>query len=162
MSKRKHHPDTDAMIADIDAYLRRLADLMGLQRWDVYVSTKPSRKYALATVDPIQGRAIASVRIARDFHAGSTADQVNTLVHELIHLIHRDQTDIIRVATTGGEVLGAQATYDLLWATVKLATEVMVDHLAAIIAPTMPLPPWATDTPPGTVSSTESPDSKDT
>lgn len=162
MSKRKHHPDTVAMIADVDTYLRRLADLMGLQRWDVYVSVKPSRKDTLATVDPVQGRAVASVRIARDFHAGSTADQVNTLVHELIHLIHRDQTDIIRVATTSGEVLGTQATYDLLWSTVKLATEVMVDHLAAIIAPTMPLPPWARDTPTCTVSSTDTLDSKDT
>lgn len=162
MSNRKHHPDTVAMIADVDTYIRRLADLMGLQRWDVYVSVKPSRKDALATVDPVQGRAVASVRIARDFHACSTADQVNTLVHELIHLIHRDQTDIIRVATAGGEVLGTQATYDLLWSTVKLATEVMVDHLAAIIAPTMPLPPWARDTPTGTVSSTDTPDSKDT
>ena len=162
MSKRKHHPDTVAMLADVDTYLRRLADLMGLQRWDVYVAVKPSRKDALATVDPVQGRAVASVRIARDFHAGSTADQVNTLVHELIHLIHRDQTDIIRVATADGEVLGTQATYDLLWSTVKLATEVMVDHLAAIIAPTMPLPPWARDTPTGTVSSTDTPDSKDT
>ena len=162
MSKRKHHPDTVAMLADVNAYLRRLADLMGLQRWDVYVSVKPSRKDTLATVDPVQGRAVASVRIARDFHAESTADQVNTLVHELIHLIHRDQTDIIRVATTDGEVLGTQATYDLLWSTVKLATEVMVDHLAAIIAPTMPLPPWARDTPTGTVSSTDTPDSKDT
>ena len=160
MSKRKHHPDTVAMIADVDAYLRRLADLMGLQRWDVYVSVKPSRKDALATVDPVQGRAVASVRIARDFHAGATADQVNTLVHELIHLIHRDQTDIIRVAAA--DAVSEQATYDLLWATVKLATEVMVDHLAAIIAPTMPLPPWARDTPTGTVSSTDTPDSKDT
>ena len=162
MSKRKHHPDTVAMIADVDTYLRRLADLMGLQRWDVYVSVKPSSKDALASVYPVQGRAVASVRIARDFHAGSTADQVNTLVHELIHLIHRDQTDIIRVGVAAGEVVGGQATYDLLWASVRLATEVMVDHLAAIIAPTMPLPPWATDTPTGTVSSTDTLNSKDT
>lgn len=160
MSKRKHHPDTVAMIADVDAYLRRLAGFMGLERWDVYVSVKPSRKDTLATVDPVQGRAIAEVRIARDFHAGSTADQVNTLVHELIHLIHRDQTDIIRVAAA--DAVSEQSTYNLLWSTVKLATEVMVDQLAAIIAPTMPSPPWAIDTPTGTVSSTDTPDSKDT
>ena len=81
-------------------------------------------------------------------------------MHELIHLIHRDQTDIIRVAAA--DAVSEQATYDLLWSTVKLATEVMVDHLAAIIAPTMPLPPWASDTPTGTLSSTDTPDSKDT
>lgn len=155
MSKRKHHPDTVAMLADIDTYLRRLADLMGLQRWDVYVSVKPSAKGTLATVDPVQGRALAEIRVASDFHAGSPDDQVNTLVHELIHLIHRDQTDIVRIGVAAGEVVGGQATYDLLWATFHLATEVMVDHLAAVIAPTMPAPPWASDTPARTMPVTD-------
>lgn len=132
----------------IQLYLWQLRDLMGLGRWDVYLGAKRAPKGCLASVLPCEGRAVANVSVSKHWWDLPAHEQRDTLVHELIHLVHRDQTDLIRCAAMHGL---DRTTYRVLWEAHRLATEVMVDHLTSIIAPTMPLPDFS-DTPTATLN----------
>lgn len=136
MTKNLHL--TTPQVDTIQAYINQLRDLMGLGRWDVYVAAKRAPKGARASVDPIEGRAVAGIRLEKGWLDSTPEEMRNDIVHELIHLVHRDQTDLVRAVAC--EAIPKQAAYDVLWGAFRLATEVMVDHLAAVIAPTMPLP----------------------
>lgn len=85
------------------------------------------------------------MRFAKDWLTSDPEDMRNDIVHELIHVVHRDQTDLMRKAAA--QAIEEQAAYDVLWEGFRLATEVMVDHLATIIAPSMPLPDFTTTAP---------------
>ena len=141
MSRKKPHLTTEQANA-IQAYVNQIRDLMGLHRWDIYVAVQRAPKGARASVLPVEGRAVAAVRFAKDWLTYSPEDMRSDIVHELIHVVHRDQTDLIRKAAT--EAIEEQAAYDVLWEGFRLATEVMVDHLTTIIAPFMPLPDFTT------------------
>lgn len=134
---KKPHLTTEQANA-IQAYINRIRDLMGLHRWDIFVAVERAPKGTRASVLPVEGRAVAAVSFAKDWWASDPEDMRNDIVHELIHVVHRDQTDLVRMVAT--EAIPKQAAYDVLWGAFRLATEVMVDHLAAVIAPTMPLP----------------------
>lgn len=129
---------TDEQAAAADGYIRRIADLMGMQHWDVFVAAEAARKGVNASVEPVDGRQVAPIFLARDWWDHSPEDKRNDIVHELIHCIHRDQTDLIRVALRDSGYLPGKA-FQLLWTGFAQATEVMVDHLAGVIAPFMPL-----------------------
>ena len=139
MSKKPHLTTEQADI--IQAYINQLRELMGLHRWDIYVAAKRAPKDARAAIHPADGRAVAALSLCKGWLDSDPDDMRNDIVHELIHVIHRDQTDLVRMVAC--EAIPKQAAYDVLWAAFRLATEVMVDHLASVIAPTMPLPDFA-------------------
>ena len=56
--------------------------------------------------------------------------QRNTIVHELLHIVHNAQTEVIRTSP--------QAMW--LWRTFERETELMVDHLAGVLDVYMPWP----------------------
>lgn len=126
-----------------DAYLADLAGRLGLSGWDVWVAAEPSKDGALAHVEPTEGRRVAPVHLCSDWPERGPEDKRQILVHELLHLVHRDQTDLIRSALPESGYL-PDGAYRLLWESFRLATEVMVDHLAQVLAPFMP--PWPSDT----------------
>lgn len=138
MSKKPHLTTEQADI--IQAYINQLRDLMGLHRWDIYVAVKRAPKDARAAIHPADGRAVAALSVCKGWLDSDPDEIRNDIVHELIHVIHRDQTDLVRL--TGHRALPRTA-YLVLESAHRSATEVMVDHLAAIIAPTMPLPDFA-------------------
>lgn len=121
-----------------DAYIRQLADLMGLGHWDVFLAAKAARKGSNAMVEPVEGRQVAPIFVARDWWDHSPEDKRNDIVHELIHCVHRDQTDLIRIGLRDCGYLPDKA-FMLLWGGFLQATEVMVDHLASVLAPHLPL-----------------------
>lgn len=139
MSKKLHL--TKEQVGAIQAYINQIRDGMGLGRWDVYVGAERAPKGARASVNPVEGRAVASIRLEKDWLDSTPEEMRNDIVHELIHLVHRDQTDLVRMVAC--EAIPKQSAYDVLWGAFRLATEVMVDHLASVIAPTMPLPDFA-------------------
>jgi hypothetical protein len=127
-------------------YLRWVAsEYLKLADWRVWLMSDPNADDdAIATVFPTQGRKRAQVWLERDWQPRSPEDKRHTIAHELIHLHHRDQTDVIRKALHESGYL-PQPAYDLLWESFRLATEVMVDELADVIAPT--LPPYGSELP---------------
>lgn len=134
----RKHDLTPEQARAIAAYIRQVADLMGLAHWDVYLAAKPAPKDAWASVHPVDGRQVAPIYVCRGWWDRSLEDRRNDIVHELIHVIHRDQTDLIRLGLADSGYLPEKA-YRLLFSGFRQATEVMVDHLASVIAPSMPL-----------------------
>lgn len=152
MSKRKTLDYTTEQVDAIQSYLSQISDLLGLQRWDIYVAAERAPKGARASVLPVEGRALAGVSFAQTWLSSTPQEMRNDIVHELLHVVHRDQTDLI--ANAGAKAIDAQGAYDVLWEAFRLATEVMVDHLTSIIAPSMPLPDFTGigDTPARTIT----------
>lgn len=137
MSKKKAHL-TAEQADTIQAYIWQIRDLMGLRHWDVYLAAKPAPRDANAMVHPVDGRLVCPLFVARNWWENRTPDEKrNDIVHELIHVMHRDQTDLIRLAMAQSGYLPEKAT-TLLWTAFKQQTEILVDHLASVIAPTMP------------------------
>jgi hypothetical protein len=129
---------TDAQGEALNAYIGDLAARMGLGHWDIYVGSEIAAKDTNAHVDTSHGREVAWICFPRRWWKRSPEERRNDVVHELIHVVHRPQTNVVRVALRESGYLPKRA-FRILWATFTEHTEVMVDHLAAIIAPTMPL-----------------------
>lgn len=119
-------------------YINTIRDLLGLQHWDVFLAREPAPKGAYAAIAPVEGRQVAPLSVERHwFRDRSPEGKRNDIVHELLHVVHRDQTDVIRLGLVNSEVLGSKVR-ELTWALFNTETERMVDHLASVISPFMP------------------------
>lgn len=126
---------------DLRAYARQLADLLHLKDWTIlFDQSPPENDDAIASIDPCEGRKVATVHICSDFWEREADEQRQTITHELIHCHHDSASEIVRVDLV--KHLSQQA-YDILWGGYKRQMEYCVDGLADAIAPFLPLPPWA-------------------
>lgn len=114
----------------IQLYLNQLKDLMGLGQWDVFLSLTSADDTTNASVHPVYGRRVVPVAVNRGWFEYTPRVQRNTLVHELLHVLHNAQTEVIR--TTGQT--------KAVWTTFERETELMVDHLAGVLDEYMPWP----------------------
>lgn len=131
----------------IQLYLWDLRAALRLDHWDVYLSAKAAASDCFASVFPTEGRYVAEVRVRPDFWTGLDADQKRmVLTHELLHLVHRSLTEATRKSLHTSGYL-PRRTYALVWEQVRLESELMVDHLTGVIAPTMPA--WTGNAPEG-------------
>lgn len=126
-------------------YVIVLGERLGVSEWDIRIKLDggPDDPDSLAQIAPIYGRKVASLRLRPDLlerYAGH--EVVNTLTHELLHLVTNSVAQVIRTDLTAFGGL-AQREYDGLWHYYAREVELLVDHLASILAPTMPKPPWA-------------------
>lgn len=119
------------MIGAASEYARQvLYGPLGIYGWEIrWKMTPPDDGDAFAQVFPVEGRRLASVYLCDDF-GGLPPEEIHmVLIHELLHLVHRDQTDIIRM---GGHQAGmASSAYDVLHECFRNQTELMVDHLTS-------------------------------
>lgn len=124
-------------------YVTALRDMLGLRDWTIFASHEIPEEAedcnAIASIHPTDGRRRAVLRLARDFREMSPEEQRSALVHELLHLHHRDATDIIRL--TLPKVLGG-AAFDVLWEDFRQQIELITDNIAVAIAEGLPLPRW--------------------
>lgn len=114
----------------IQLYINQLKDLLGLNQWDVFLSLTAAEPGTNASVHPVYGRRVVPVAVNRDWFSYSASVQRNTLVHELLHVVHNAQTEVIRTSP--------QVKW--LWRTFERETELMVDHLAGVLDEYMPMP----------------------
>lgn len=131
---------TDDQVNALDAYVKRLQEAMRLTHWVVLVQAKWASKDKLATIHTTAGRYVACLWVSRSFWKRPSEDQRNTITHELIHLTHSNVTDEVRLGEYRQQL--GQVMYDALHTNVLRHVEMMVDHLAGLLAPTMPLPAW--------------------
>ncbi len=75
-----------------------------------------------------------------DWFEKADDDRRNDIVHELLHLVHRDQTEVIRCGLQDAGYLPDKA-FTMMWRMFELHTEAMIDHLAGVLAPSMPPAP---------------------
>jgi hypothetical protein len=115
----------------IQIYIDQLKEAMGLNEWDIYLSATPSDEGTNASVHPVYGRRVVPISVNKYWFTYHPRVQRNTLVHELLHVLHNAQTEVIRTAPV--------STW--MWRTFERETELMVDRLAGIIDEFMPMPP---------------------
>jgi hypothetical protein len=113
------------------AYTRDLAERLGLRDWRVAVSDDPPEDPgATASIECVEGRRLAILRLSDQFLAGRPAAQRQTMTHELIHC-HLAPLDQVMMAAGLSDP----------W--VRVILEYAIDGLAAAVAPMLPLPPSA-------------------
>jgi hypothetical protein len=126
----------DATYATELRYLRHLADLLGLRDWHITLSRAHSAHDVFAAVRVDRQKDEATVHLNDTWHGFTPEQQRQTLVHELLHChtgrLHRVMTRL------------ADVVDDPSMAYVKRAhdeeEEIVVQRLARIIAPYLPLP----------------------
>lgn len=120
----------------LQRYIWEIRDILGLSHWDVYLSRDYAEDTAQASVHPLFGRHIAAIYINRLWFTYSPEDQRNAMVHEMLHIVHNSQTDIVRVGYS--QVIKNKLIRNAMWSMFENQTELMVDHLANHLAPLMP------------------------
>lgn len=114
----------------IQMYIDQLKHLLGLSQWDVFLSATPSDPTTNASMHPVYGRHVCPVSVNRNWWTYTPEVQRNTIVHELLHIVHNRQTEVIRTAPSSM----------WQWRTFERETELMVDHLAGVLDQYMPWP----------------------
>lgn len=142
MTKKKSEKTADPVdeYAELAGYVETLRNALYLQAYEVIVRRgAPPQEGALALIQPVDGRLLAELYVSGDFWQETPKEQRQTITHELLHLVHREASDVIRLGAWIRHV--GQGTYDATWEAVRDQFEKMVDRLAVIVAPSLPLPP---------------------
>lgn len=118
-------------------YVRLVADQLGLREWNITVSTEPADEGNLADISISYGQHRATVRFAGDRSRWTPEDTRNTVVHELLHCHLNILTDLMGDIA---EAIASEGATDVAVAAHQYVSERIVDALAAVIAPFVPLP----------------------
>jgi hypothetical protein len=125
----------------LKAYIKLLRDELGLSEWALvleYKTTGDDGDYeAWATIHPREAKREAEMHVAYDFREQTPEKQRYCLTHELLHLYHRDSVEVMRL--TLPKLLG-EVGFTAVWEPYRQLTELMVDNMARMLAPRMPLP----------------------
>lgn len=142
MGKRKPQPApfTTEQADALQLYIWDIRDRLNLHHWDTFLADEAAEKGTNASVHPVPGRFVAGIHVASNWLDLEESERRNTIVHELLHLVHRDQTEVIRCGLQDAGYLPNKA-FTMMWRMFELHTEAMVDHLASVLAPTMPPAP---------------------
>lgn len=121
------------------AYIRSVADAMGLRDWEIRLSDDWAKDDVAATIRAAHGRKFAKVSVARGFRNESPEDQRDTIVHELIHLHLEPAADMVYRDLE--KLLGRPA--DAVFTNAfDRNLEYGIDGLACALARHMPLIQW--------------------
>ena len=122
------------------AWVRESADRMLLQHWTLRIWHEPPSDGAHADVRAPEGRVYASMRFDNAIFEESPADARNHLAHELSHVLLEGATQMVEYDLKGA--LSDQALA-LFTSAFHRQMEFAVDHLAHLLGPMLPMPPWA-------------------
>ena len=125
-------------------YVWKLRSEMWLDRWtiNILITEYPGEnEYSRATMAPTNARYQAELEVATGVAETGGESLRHTIVHELIHLWHRDASDVFRLALPK-EL--SNSAYILLWEAHRQADELMVDGMAYAWAEHLSLPDWGT------------------
>jgi hypothetical protein len=128
---------TDAEAEAIVEFAANVVAALGLPRWTISVMEAPTKKKhdAQATVKPVDGRYVAQIHLNADWMTYDDDTRRQTIVHEVLHLIHARVNDTISDA----KYVMHDYEFDALWARYRRETELMVDHLAMFLDDTRTL-----------------------
>jgi hypothetical protein len=126
----------DATYTNELRYLRQLADLLGLRDWHITLSRAHSAHDVFAAVRVDRQKDEATVHLNDTWHGFTPEQQRQTLVHELLHC---HTTRLHRVVTRLGYLIDGPAMEYVKQAHDE-EEEIVVQRLARVIAPYLPLP----------------------
>lgn len=122
----------------LERYVAAVADSLRLGGWIIDVVAGDVGDDACAQVDAPYGQRRATVTLGPLFFTQSPQDQRDTVVHELLHLVLMPSWQFVE------ELLDAELparASRVAWLGYTQQSEYAVDQLAAVIAPTLALPP---------------------
>ena len=145
---RDWHPDEQNELRDdnrldctqdqadsLQGYINQIKNMLGLENWDVFLTWAASSDDANASIHPVYGRHMAGLSVNKEWFSYTPEVQRNTILHELLHVVHNRQTEVIR---TTPQARG-------MWLTFERETEMMVDQLATVLDQFFPYPPKPQD-----------------
>lgn len=120
--------------AKVRAWIDSALVALNLLNWTVTLADDVADIDAWADIEPHQDAATATLRLSNDFWKKSKEEKRNILTHELLHLAFARQDQLVENLA---EPLGK-----LVWSVFEPqydnATERTVDHIARLIAPSLP------------------------
>lgn len=121
---------------EVEAYVAELQTALNVAHWKITIARDASDVDAWADINPHEQNHTAELRLSHDFWRQSPEMQREVLTHEMLHLVtaRLDQT-VEALEDAMGKVVWAVFEPQF-----ENAAERTVDHLARVIAPTIPLP----------------------
>ena len=136
------HAEKGRLQKKVARYVWQLRGEMWLGIWsiDVMLEDYPGEDSdALAAIQPTTAHHHAEIEIRPGVAQDGGGPLRHVVVHELLHLYHRDASDVLRLSLP--KELSTSA-YTLLWEAFRQATELMVDDMAHAWAEHLSLPDW--------------------
>lgn len=100
-----------------------------MANWRVDLSPEPSDEDAIAEVNCVEGRHVATVALASDWKDRPDEERMNAVIHEMMHVVHYRLTHhMYSHLEKGGFV--PDATREIMWEGTRIEAEFMADHLA--------------------------------
>lgn len=123
----------------IGAYIRNVANQIGLRDWALNLSWEPITDgedcEAMASVSATYGQRLATIRLMADFALLPASHQTHALVHELYHL-HLDHIEFLARGCLA-DCMGASA-YDMYRSVLRREIENATDAIAIGVAELLP------------------------
>ena len=126
---------SDAEHARWEEYIRQLGDLLLLRDWELDLSREGTNDWAEIKVSDVENQ--ATVKLGADWVQHTPDEQREFLVHELLH-VHTDR--IHRLMSQLAEQWSENSACQFAKEAHRKETEIVVNTLARIIAPMLPLP----------------------
>ena len=122
--------------AALDEYVSELQRALNVAEWRVTITQEASDVEAWADINPSEVAKTAELRVSHDFWTQTPERQREVLTHEVLHLVTaRLDATVEALEEPLGKV--AWAVFDRQY---EMQTERLVDHLAVILAQSVPLP----------------------
>lgn len=106
--------------------------LLNMPGWQVLVMEEPAEEDAVASISPVYGKYTAQLYLGSDWMKRTDDDRCETVVHEVLHLLHFRINHVIDDARG----LMRDHEHDALEVRYRRETELMVDQLAKFLSRT--------------------------
>lgn len=120
----------------LEEYVADLQRALNAAEWRVTIAQEASDVEAWADINPSEVAKTAELRVSHDFWTQSPERQREVLTHEVLHLITARLDATVEALE---EPLGKVA-WSVFERQYEMQTERLVDHLAVLLAPSIPLP----------------------
>jgi hypothetical protein len=122
-------------------YLAHLAKMLLVGDWTIRLWRDPSSGSTHATINIDHQKEQGRIALGADFFARTPEERRQTLCHELLHL---QTSRVCRAMTQLAEQFPDQDAVQYANQRLDEEEEILVDRLARVLSPTLPLPPEVT------------------
>lgn len=130
--------------AELERYVRTIADQMGLKNWHIHVSREaPERASDQANVFMPYNSVETTMRFGESFLTSTPEKQRWCVVHECLHLLDAERYSVVMSTLKDGDAGALSAPqWALFERAYSNADERFVDMVSRMLAPLFPLPAW--------------------
>lgn len=108
---------------------------MHLPRYSFLVMEEPCEEDALASIELIEDRWIAQVRLSTEWMKRGESERMNTVIHEVCHVLHRELDWVMSQARNYMH----DYEHNMLADQYRHQAELMVDHMALFLSEMKPI-----------------------